>query len=150
MALYNDMAPSLFLLDKEKQLIVGNQIVKLLMSRLKSWKRVDQLINGDLKIEDLVGDEQIHKSEIKIIHKQASLESTGTRIEVYDHKSPVPDEDAKLLSLERRAIEYLLSKQFREKWHFTKSDYGELIDENGEVVFKAATTDALEKALRYL
>ncbi|MFQ3231745.1 hypothetical protein [Reinekea sp.] len=31
-----------------------------------------------------------------------------------------------------------------------RSDYGELIDEIGEVVFKAATTDALEKALRYL
>lgn len=83
-------------------------------------------------------------------HKVREMIPPGTRIEVYDHKAPLPDEDAKLIEIERRAIEYLLSQQFLEKWNFKKTEYGELIDENGNVVFKAATTDALEKALRYL
>lgn len=71
MASFNGLAPSLFLLSKDEQLKVGNQFVALFKSRLKSWERVSQLIDGHLKLSDLVGEERIKPSEIELIRKEA-------------------------------------------------------------------------------
>lgn len=67
MSQFNDIAPKLFLMTKEEQLQAGNELFNLLKGRLKSWKRIDQLVNCDLKIEDLLGDEKISKAEINLI-----------------------------------------------------------------------------------
>ncbi len=71
MACFNDLAPRLFLLSKEEQLTIGNQLVALFKSRLKSWEKVNKLIDGQLKLSDLVGPERIEPSEIVLISKHA-------------------------------------------------------------------------------
>lgn len=68
---------------------------------------------------------------------------------VYDHNESI-DEYNKLTTIERRALEYILSDSFKNKWYLSESDTGSLVDENNKVVFKPATVDALKKALRYL
>lgn len=52
--------------------------------------------------------------------------------------------------LERKALEYLVSDEFLEKWQFKKGDHGDVLNENGDRIFKIATLDALEKALQNL
>ena len=67
MAMFNDLAPSLLTLSEEQQLVAGNEIVKLLKSRLKTWNKVDELIEGKIKLVDLLGEEKIERSEITVI-----------------------------------------------------------------------------------
>ena len=67
MTQFNDIAPKLFLMSKEQQLQAGNELTNLLKSRLKTWKKIDQLVNCELKIEDLLGDEKISKAEFILI-----------------------------------------------------------------------------------
>lgn len=67
MALFNEIMPSLFMLSKEQQLTAGNQIFKLLMSRLKSWDKIQKVMDGDIKLIELSESEQISKSEIELI-----------------------------------------------------------------------------------
>ncbi|SFM69741.1 gamma-mobile-trio integrase GmtZ [Halopseudomonas yangmingensis] len=74
MATFNDMAPGLFLLSKEEQLVVGNQLVALFKTRVGSWGKINSLINGDLKLCDLVGPERIELSEIELIRKRSVQE----------------------------------------------------------------------------
>ncbi|WP_417550417.1 VPA1269 family protein [Methylophaga sp.] len=71
MANFNEVAPRLFMLSKEEQLTVGNQLVALFRARLKSWEKVNKLIDGQLKLTDLVGSEKIEPSEIELITKKA-------------------------------------------------------------------------------
>lgn len=71
MAAYNELAPSLFMLSEEEQLVAGNQIVALLKSRLSSWKKINHLINGQIKLSELIGPERIEPSELEIISKNA-------------------------------------------------------------------------------
>lgn len=73
MAAFNDIAPSLFMLSEEDQLLVGNQLVVLLKARLKTWDKVGKLIEGKLKLSDLFGSERIEKSEIEIIRRNSML-----------------------------------------------------------------------------
>lgn len=77
MAIYNGMAPQLFSLDKAEQLKVGNQMVELFRARLKSWSRVDQLVNCKVKIEDLSDQEKIDKTEIELLTKSSLKVSSG-------------------------------------------------------------------------
>jgi len=67
MASFNDLAPRLFMLSKEQQLNTGNQLVALFKARLKSWEKVNKLVDGQLKLADLVGPERIERSEIELI-----------------------------------------------------------------------------------
>ncbi len=71
MASFNELAPRLFMLSKEEQLTVGNQLVALFKTRLKSWDKVNKLIDGQLKLSDLVGPEKIEPAEIELITKEA-------------------------------------------------------------------------------
>lgn len=71
MASLNDLAPQLFLLSKEQQLTAGNQLVALFRARLKSWERVNKLIDGELKLNELMGQERIEPSEIKLITRSS-------------------------------------------------------------------------------
>ena len=74
MALFNEIMPSLFMLSKEQQLSAGNQIFKLLMSRLKSWNKIQKVMDGDIKLIELSESEQISKSEIELIlHNSPNL-----------------------------------------------------------------------------
>ena len=69
MTLYNEISPRLFTLTKDEQLEVGNQLVALFKTRLKSWSRLDQLVNCEIRIDDLIDQEKIDRSEIELITK---------------------------------------------------------------------------------
>jgi len=75
------------------------------------------------------------------------------RIDIYDHKNVSQEQknkSYKLTNQEVRALSYLLSDEFLKKWSFKATEYGEIIDTNNNVVFKAATLDALRKAITFL
>lgn len=67
MVMFNDMMPRLFTLNKEQQLEAGNQIYKLLLSRLKTWDKIQPLIDCKVKFKELEGVERIEHSEIDLI-----------------------------------------------------------------------------------
>jgi hypothetical protein len=71
MAAFNNISPNLFMLSKDDQLRVGNQLVALMRARLKSWEKVNKLVEGQLKLSDLVGSERIEPSEIELIRKNS-------------------------------------------------------------------------------
>ncbi|RAI71902.1 hypothetical protein DOZ80_08700 [Pseudomonas fluorescens] len=64
MALINKIRPAMCSLSEKEQLAVGNQVTKFLLQRLKTWGRVDQLIDGHILLEDLGDDERISKEEL--------------------------------------------------------------------------------------
>jgi hypothetical protein len=63
-ALFNKIRPAMCCLSEKEQLAVGNQVTKFLLQRLKTWERVDQLIDCHILLEDLGDDERISKEEI--------------------------------------------------------------------------------------
>lgn len=78
MALFNGIMPKLFTLSKDQQLSAGNQIFKLLMSRLKSWDKIQKVIEGEIKLIELSESEKISKSEIELIlHNSPTLIETS-------------------------------------------------------------------------
>lgn len=95
---------------------------------------------------------RIQASELAAANKKLrDFLPPGTRIEVRDYQNEnVEGEDQILSHIERRALEYIISDEFIEKWDFTISECGEIVDGKGRVVFKAATVDAVTKTLNYL
>jgi len=69
---------------------------------------------------------------------------------VYYHRGSHADLDAKFTAQERRVLEYIISNAFQQKWNFSETVYVELVDSNNNVVLKAASIDAIKKALNYL
>lgn len=75
------------------------------------------------------------------------------RIEVFDYKNVSSEQKGKgyhLTDQEARALTYLLSDEFLRKWDFKTTQYGEVLDAKGNIIFKAATIDAIRKALSFL
>jgi hypothetical protein len=94
---------------------------------------------------------RIQASELAAANKKLrNFVPPGTRIEVRDHQNQAFDEERALNNLERRALEHLVSDEFLGKWDFSISEYGEIVDNTGTVVLRAATVDAVKKALTYL
>lgn len=58
--------------------------------------------------------------------------------------------ECKLSPVERRAIEHLMSEEFLTTWRLKAGNRGTVIDEQGKIVFKPGTLDALTKILKYL
>ncbi|WP_046017828.1 VPA1269 family protein [Marinomonas sp. S3726] len=73
MSMLNNLAPSLFLLSEAEQLRAGNEICNLLKNRLKTWNRVNEVVEGNIKIDELVGIERVEKSEIELISAPQAL-----------------------------------------------------------------------------
>lgn len=63
MSLINRIRPAMCSLSEKEQLVVGNQVTKFLLQRLKSWDRVDQVVAGQVLLEDLGDDERITNDE---------------------------------------------------------------------------------------
>lgn len=74
----------------------------------------------------------------------------GTRIDVRDFHGAPFNEEQKLSEIERRALSYIVSDEFLNKWGFSISEYGEIVDRTGAVVLKTATVDAVRKSLSCL
>ncbi len=75
----NNLRPGMFSLDKEQQLVLGNQISQMLINRLKSWIRVNDLIEGRILLQDLSDSERITPRDFEVIfgRKMARLEEDG-------------------------------------------------------------------------
>ncbi|WP_208643713.1 VPA1269 family protein [Pseudomonas songnenensis] len=53
MAENNGLAPTMFRLDDEQKLVVANEMNRILLQRLGSWERIDDLFSGDLMLLDI-------------------------------------------------------------------------------------------------
>ena len=73
MSVFNELQPNLFMLTDDQQLKVGNQVVNFLRSRLKTWERVSQVVDCSVKLEELMEEEKIDKSELTLILKPQLL-----------------------------------------------------------------------------
>jgi hypothetical protein len=73
LALNNGIRPVMLQLDEREQLRLGNQVSSFLFSRLKSRKKVDELISGQLRLEDLQGEHIISVKEITTLMSSESL-----------------------------------------------------------------------------
>lgn len=73
MAEFNEISPALFKLNEVQQLLVGNQITQLLLSRLKSWERVNRFMEGKITLKDLNENECIRKTELKALFYSKNL-----------------------------------------------------------------------------
>lgn len=94
---------------------------------------------------------RIQASELAAANKKLrNFIPPGTRIEIKDYQNENIDEDRKLNSSERRALEYILSDDFLSRWQFCISSHGEFIDMNGNVVLRPGTADAIRKVLAFL
>lgn len=120
-----------------------NNINKVKVNKKESW--IDEIESPKHRL--LV---QMLASELATTKQKLNeIIPPDTVINVYDHNESI-DEYNKLTPIERRALEYILSDSFKNKWYLTESDTGSLVDENNKVVFKPATIEALKKVLRYL
>lgn len=75
----NGLQPHLYTLTLDEQLFVGNQLIKLLIARLKVWSRVDLLIEGRIRLDELYDSEHISPLELtelvspKLLHKNGAV-----------------------------------------------------------------------------
>ena len=53
MAENNNLAPAMFRLTDEQKLIVVNELNTLLIERLGSWERIEDLFSGELMLLDI-------------------------------------------------------------------------------------------------
>ena len=94
---------------------------------------------------------RIQASELKAAQqKLREIVPPSTVIDVYDNKNIGIGAEHRLTAQERKALEYLLSSSFRNKWNLSETEFGELLHENNKMHFKPATIDAIRKALAYL
>lgn len=77
LALNNGIRPVMLQLDEGEQLRLGNQVSSFLFSRLKSRKKVDELISGQLRLEDLQGEHTIRVKEMTTLMSSESLPGLG-------------------------------------------------------------------------
>lgn len=57
MAENNNLAPAMFRLSSEQKMIVANELNRLLLHRLGSWEKIDDLFSGDLMLLDVDANE---------------------------------------------------------------------------------------------
>ena len=53
MAENNGLAPTMYRLDDEQKLVVANEMNRILLQRLGSWEKIDDLFSGDLMLLDI-------------------------------------------------------------------------------------------------
>jgi hypothetical protein len=79
MATLNGMDPILLMLNEKQQLVVGNQMSELLLSRLKSWGKIDKVISGNILLSDLNENQRITPLEIKeLVNKKLGVNHEGS------------------------------------------------------------------------
>jgi len=77
MTMLNGIRPVMFNLNEKEQLVLGNQVTDFFFRRLKNWERVDQLINGNVMLEDLRGTERISHEEYSELLSSGALGGLG-------------------------------------------------------------------------
>jgi len=112
---------------------------------IKNTKPADSWIDDikDPKLKLLVQIQASKLSEANRLIKE--IVPPETEIYIYDNQGQVSID--KLDNLERKALEYLISNEFLEKWEFKIGERGDVIDNKGNKIFKIATIDAIKKSL---
>jgi hypothetical protein len=64
MLLKNGLNPHFVYLSEEEQLAIGNQFTQLMLARLKSWEKINQLMDGRLMLDDLTEGENLSTQDI--------------------------------------------------------------------------------------
>lgn len=105
---------------------------------------IDEISDPKLKL--LVSIQASELKEAKRVLKE--IIPPGFEITIDDRKKT--SEDYRFSDSERSALEYVSSKEFMEGWNLVEGKRGELLDTNGNRIFKVGTIDAIKKALRLL
>ncbi|MCY1371153.1 hypothetical protein D9M68_641990 [compost metagenome] len=92
---------------------------------------------------------QIQESELNEARKMLR-EIVPPRMEIYVDDREFTSGDHRLNSIERRALEHLVSDDFLKQFGFQLGGFGDVTDSTGRKVFKPGTIPALKKALEYL
>lgn len=78
MAAINGIKPRMFALSEREQLELGNQVTEFFFNRLQgNWDRVNQLVSGDLRLEDLDASERITKVEFEALMNTSNIDHEG-------------------------------------------------------------------------
>jgi hypothetical protein len=94
---------------------------------------------------------RIQASELRAAQRELrEIVPPNSRINIYDYTNAPVGLSYKLTDQEQRALTYLISPEFQKTWGFKATEFGELVDQNNKPVFKAATIDAIKKALEHL
>ncbi|PYD03449.1 hypothetical protein DND90_01015 [Pseudomonas syringae pv. maculicola] len=93
MAELNRMAPVMYKLDKNSQLVIGNQIVKFMTARM-SWPTVEAVMDGTILMKDLPRDQRMTPGALQLLLKGDNAQDV-LRIE-YDSR---PQRDTRLMTL---------------------------------------------------
>ncbi|WP_020405134.1 gamma-mobile-trio protein GmtX [Hahella ganghwensis] len=100
----------------------------------------------DPKTRLLVSKQQAELDEAKRLVRE--IVPPGTTIVVDDRRGGLSRH--RLSDVERRALEFLASDEFLKEWGYVLGDRGEVVDSQGNRLFKPGTIDAIKKALEYL
>jgi hypothetical protein len=87
MAENNNLAPAMFRLSNEQKLVVANELNQLLLQRLGSWEKIDELFSGDLMLLDVDANEpELTRVSIEIrrlFSKPNSARQISQEVSVY-------------------------------------------------------------------
>jgi len=111
-------------------------------NRKDAW--IDEI--EDHKIKLLV---QIQASEL-LESKKLLKELIPPNMEIHVFDKQIHQSITPFNNPERRALNYLVSNDFLDKWNFKLGEHGDILDSNNNTVFKVATIDAINKALECL
>lgn len=67
---HNGIQPTLFKMNQKQQLLIGNQLMRLFMGKVKIWSKMNMLIEGKIKLDDLCDTEKISVPEVAQIFQQ--------------------------------------------------------------------------------
>ena len=108
----------------------------------EAW--IDETPNPKTRL--VVSIQQAELNEAKRLVRE--IVPPGTTIIVDDRRGG--QSQHRLSDVERRAIEFLASDEFLKEWGYVAGDRGDVIDSQGNRLFKPGSIDALKKALQYL
>ncbi|MBU3070205.1 hypothetical protein KOI40_10260 [Aestuariicella sp. G3-2] len=129
-------------------LIKGFAEISELSHKPRKRKSEDAWIDEitDPKTRLLVSKQQAELNEAKRLVRE--IVPPGTTIVVDDRRGGLSRH--RLSDVERRALEFLASDEFLKEWGYVAGDRGEVVDNQGNRLFKPGTIDAIKKALEYL
>ncbi|MGE6530354.1 gamma-mobile-trio integrase GmtZ, partial [Pseudomonas sp. NPDC077382] len=86
MAENNGLAPTMYRLDDEQKLVVANEMNRILLQRLGSWEKIDDLFSGDLMLLDI----DAHEPELTRISTEIKqLLSNPNRVCQLTHEASI-------------------------------------------------------------
>ncbi|CRM45357.1 Site-specific recombinase XerC [Pseudomonas sp. 24 E 13] len=87
MAENNNLAPAMFKLNSEQKLVVANELNRLLLQRLGSWEKIDELFSGDLMLLDVDANEpeltRVSTEVRQLLSKPNSVRQISHEVSVY-------------------------------------------------------------------